>query len=171
MNTTVNKIHLSPYFLMREFECRGRDRVECGCGGAVMLDLPFYERLIIFRRKIDVPMRLTRGFSCPGWNAKIGGAEYSKHLRGQAVDWDVYSSGYTEKEAAIIARDTKLFTGIGIYGRSYRNGANGDIVLTAGYRGLRGMVHLEYCRDEDLRPESLRASLGDTELYRSWGDW
>lgn len=171
MNTTVNKIHLSPYFMMREFECRGRGHVECGCGGAVMLDLLFYERLIIFRRKIDLPMKLTRGYSCAGWNAKIGGADYSKHMRGQAIDWDVYSSGYTEKEAAIVARDSKLFTGIGVYGRSYRDSVTEDIVPTRGYKNLRGMIHLEYCRKEDSRPEVLRGGLGDTELYRTWGDW
>lgn len=171
MNTTINKIRLSPYFMMREFECRGRGHAECGCGGAVMLDARFHERLLVFRRKIDFPMKLNRGFSCPDWNAKIGGAGHSKHTRGKAVDWDVYSSGYTEKEAAIVARDSKLFTGIGVYGRSYRSGINGDICLLAGYKGIRGMIHLEYCRSEDSRLEVLRDDLGFTELYRAWGDW
>lgn len=161
-----NAIKVHPYFSLREFDCRGAGKPECACNGAVLLTSQFLDRLVIFRRFIDVPVVLERGYSCPSWNAHIGGKDYSKHTLGMAGDWNVYNSGFTEKEACQRALASGLFTGIGVYGRSYRDPATKDIVFNRGYKNKRGMIHLEYCEAEDSGKE-----LGKTELYRQWGDW
>lgn len=163
-----NRIRIHPCFHLREFECRGKNPAACDCNGAVIIHSAFLERLIKFRESLDTPVRLIRGFSCPGYNNSIGGADYSKHISGMAIDWDVFSAGYTEHEAAKLATDTKLFTGIGIYGRSYRDDKTEDIVLVRGYKNMRGAIHLEYCPVEDSRRDN--GVLGPTELFRNWGD-
>lgn len=166
MTPGKNAIKIHPYFNLREFDCRGDGEKECSCGGAAILNSLFFNRLVIFRRYLDAPMHIQRGYSCPSWNKKVGGKEHSKHITGMAIDWNVYSSGYTEAEAAKIALDAGIFTGIGIYGKSYRDPGTQDIVFVRGYGNMRGMVHLEYCKKEDSGDK-----LGKTKLYRRWGDW
>jgi hypothetical protein len=166
---SINRIRIHPYFYLREFECRGKGTEACGCNGAVILHADFFNRLVKLREILNLPMNFTRGYSCPGHNHILGGEKHSKHLNGMAVDWDVYSAGLTEYEAANLVYETKLFTGIGIYGKSYRDAKTRDIVLTHGYKNMRGMIHIEYCPDEDSRQGN--SVIGPTDLYRKWGDW
>lgn len=169
--TGRNNIKLSHFFTLREFECHGHDLGKCDCGGVVLLDDLFFQRLNYFRGYINRPIKLTRGYSCAKYNAYLKGHEKSKHMRGMAGDWDVFSAGLTETEGALLALESKLFTGIGIYGKSYRDATTGEIQEVAGFGGHVGMVHLEYCLNEDSRAGRNHGIVGPTDIYRRWGDW
>lgn len=67
------------YFRLDEFRCK------CGCGqvrvasGLVLL-------LDVVRGILGYPLTVTSGFRCPARNAKVGGAENSRHMIGCAAD-------------------------------------------------------------------------------------
>lgn len=98
-------IYVSPHFKDTEFACKDGS-------GVVMIhpDLPpMLEKL---RSKIGKPIYITSGYRTPTYNAKVGGAKDSYHLRGMAVDIRV--PGRTPQQVADAAR--KLgFGGIGVY--------------------------------------------------------
>lgn len=79
----VNNIQLAKNFNLQEFICRGG--VSC-CGGAVMVDPELIRRLQKMRDELGSPLNIASGFRCPDYNKRIGGAEKSYHMRGQAAD-------------------------------------------------------------------------------------
>ena len=166
--SSKNDIQIHPYFNLKEFSCKGHPNPECTCNGAVVIDELFYNRLIILRRALDKPLIIKRCYSCFMWNKQIGGHPKSKHLVGKAADVDVFSLDMTEAEAYKFISELKIFTGIGVYGKSCRDVNTGAIILKRGYKNMRGMMHVEYCEDEDNVIND--PSYGKTEIYRQWGD-
>jgi zinc D-Ala-D-Ala carboxypeptidase len=79
----VNNIQLAKNFNLQEFICRGG--ASC-CGGAVMIDPELIRRLQKMRDELGSPLNIASGFRCPDYNRRIGGAEKSYHMRGQAAD-------------------------------------------------------------------------------------
>jgi hypothetical protein len=166
-----NDLKLSHFFKLKEFECNGFDKGKCACGGSVILNDLFFKRINYFRGYINRQIYLTRGYSCHEYNKILNGHPKSKHLEGKAADWDVLKIGLTEIEGALLASESGLFTGIGIYGKSYRDKNTGTIKEISGFGGHVGMVHLEYCIDEDSRAGKNHGIIGPTNLFRKWGDW
>ena len=70
------------YFHPNEFKCRCK-RPDCD---APDMDRDFVALLETLRDKWGRPLILTSALRCPFWNAHIGGAEKSMHMRGKAVD-------------------------------------------------------------------------------------
>jgi len=81
---------LSANFHSNEFTCH------CTCG----ICLVDTELVIVCERVRSLagePVSIVRGYSCPQHNAKIGGAELSRHMMGTAADF--YWKGMAEKLA------------------------------------------------------------------------
>jgi len=84
---------LSQYIFKKDFECK------CGCGlikpDWIELIIPDYKDFqnILFGVYDLVAGRweakITSGYRCPKWNEKIGGAKYSPHTFGLAIDFIV----------------------------------------------------------------------------------
>lgn len=70
-----------PKFRLKEFHSRDEDRV--------LLDGVALMALNNFRQKFGKPVRITRGYSTPQHNAKVGGVSNSLHLSGAAFDMDL----------------------------------------------------------------------------------
>jgi len=60
---------------------------ECNCGQCELkLDPILVNRLQILREQIDLPVKITSGYRCPEYNAKVGGVKNSQHTKGTAAD-------------------------------------------------------------------------------------
>jgi len=91
---------LSQYIFRKDFECK------CGCGlikpEGIELIIPDYKNFqnIIFAVYDLVAgkweAKITSGYRCPKWNEKIGGAKYSPHIFGLAIDFIVDMQVRTE---------------------------------------------------------------------------
>ncbi len=114
-------LKLAPNFVLSEFLSSAK-------GPYGVLQGPFMERMQTLRDTVAAPVYVTSGFRSPGYNAGIGGAEYSRHLYGDAADIDV--SGWTVEEVG-----------------------EACVALDAGYVGLYedGHTHCDW-RDDDLDP-------------------
>ena len=92
-----------PYFNHSELACKGSDKCE-------MSD-EFMQKIIAVREEFDKPMIITSGYRSPSYNESIGGAEYSPHMYGRAVDVQVYG------QDALVLLKTALkhgLTGVGV---------------------------------------------------------
>ena len=70
---------LSPHFRVREFACRdGADTVK--------VDTALVELLERIRAAAGGAVTVNSGYRTSAYNAKVGGARYSQHLRGTAAD-------------------------------------------------------------------------------------
>jgi len=67
------------YFTKSEFSCK------CGCGQN-NIDFEFVRRLDVARKVAGVPFVIVSGYRCPEHNKKVGGVDYSSHVRGFAAD-------------------------------------------------------------------------------------
>ena len=70
---------LSLHFSRREFAC------PCGCG----FDTVDHELIVILERiraHFNLPVHVTSGCRCSAYNAVVGGARDSQHMRGRAAD-------------------------------------------------------------------------------------
>ena len=79
------------HFKVKEFACKDGSQV-------VFVDDYLVSILDILRNKLGKPIIITSGYRTPEWNAKCGGAKYSYHMRGMAVDIRV--DGMTAKDVA-----------------------------------------------------------------------
>lgn len=71
--------YISPDFQVREFACRdGSDKV--------MIDLRLVHILQRVRDHFGKPVRINSGYRTRFYNAKVGGATNSQHLKGTAAD-------------------------------------------------------------------------------------
>lgn len=70
---------LTPHFSLAELSCR------CGCGGHPT-NPELFRLLEATRLLYGRPINITSGFRCAAHNAAVGGATFSAHLAGWAVD-------------------------------------------------------------------------------------
>lgn len=97
-------INVSPHFKDAEFACHE--------GGLVLIDPRLPVLLEKIRAHYNKPITVTSGYRAPEYNAKIGGAKYSYHMKGMAADIKI--SGVSPKDVANVAR--KLGAGgVGTY--------------------------------------------------------
>lgn len=78
-------MRLSPNFTLIEMACK------CGCGGeqapAIVANLMRVAAMLEKVRAVcGKPLHVTSGFRCAKHNAKVGGADGSRHLTGEAAD-------------------------------------------------------------------------------------
>ena len=78
----MNDIKISDNFKLSEFECK------CGCR-TVKLHSELLRRLQAIRTQTGRPVRITSGYRCPAHNRAVGGATASRHMLGDAVDFQI----------------------------------------------------------------------------------
>lgn len=92
------------YFRPSEFQCH------CGCG---MLPEPHILDICDhLRHALGVPLVVHSGARCASWNAKVGGALLSQHVKGLAVDLR-WPRGHETKLLALL--HTNGAKGVGLY--------------------------------------------------------
>ena len=90
--TEQNNEKISTHFKIKEFACKDGSAI-------IFVDDYMVQVLEILRNKMGgKPITITSGYRTPAHNAKVGGAKYSYHMRGMAVDIRV--EGKTPKEVA-----------------------------------------------------------------------
>lgn len=72
---------ITPHFKRRELQCK------CGCG-LCEPTVEFLELIEHVREILDVPMYVHSACRCRRHNAIVGGSPNSKHMSGQALDFD-----------------------------------------------------------------------------------
>ena len=77
--TEIDPDRISEHFRRSEFAC------PCGCGFDTV-DATLLEVLERARNYFRAPITITSGCRCPTYNARVGGAKNSQHLRGRAAD-------------------------------------------------------------------------------------
>ena len=83
---------ISTHFKVKEFACKDGSAI-------IFVDDYMVQVLEILRNKMGgKPITITSGYRTPAHNAKVGGAKYSYHMRGMAVDIRVDEK--TPKEVA-----------------------------------------------------------------------
>ena len=96
---------LSEHFSVKEFACSdGSDEIR--------IDPNLVKYLEKIRAHFGKPVRITSGYRSPAYNAKVGGAFHSYHLRGMAAD--IVISGVSSKLVAQYA-ETVGCGGVGWY--------------------------------------------------------
>lgn len=99
---------LSPHFSSREFRCRDGSEHEIDC--------PLIAMLEAIRCHFGAPVNITSGYRSPSYNAAVGGAPNSYHLRGEAADFQVPSKSIIEVHRW--CDDTFPICGLGLYARN-----------------------------------------------------
>lgn len=119
-----NSVQVGPHFRVKEFACKD--------GSAItFIDDYMVTILELLRKELgNKPIIITSGYRTPAHNAKVGGAKYSYHMRGQAVDIRV--NGISAKEVAKALDKIVRGCGIIVYeswvhfdvrdGKKYRKG-------------------------------------------------
>lgn len=98
---------LTAHFSSREFRCRDGSEHPIDCGLLTMLEA--------IRCHFDAPVTITSGYRSSAYNAAVGGATNSRHLYGDAADFQV-----PQKEISEVHRwCNEMFpvSGLGIYTR------------------------------------------------------
>jgi len=127
--------HLTPNFTCNEFAC------QCGCGYDDV-DMRLVQGLQLLRDKLGRKIHIISGCRCPSHNQAEGGATYSQHLLGTAVDIAV--AGIPIREVCRVAMTIPAFKGFGLDEQ-------------------RCMLHL------DVREEPLKwVYLGGKPVYNAW---
>lgn len=70
---------IQEHFKVNEFACKDGSAI-------IFVDEYMVQILELVRKKIGKPIVITSGYRTPTHNAKVGGAKYSYHMRGMAVD-------------------------------------------------------------------------------------
>ena len=87
-----NNVQVGPHFRVKEFACKDGSTI-------TFIDDYMVTILELLRKELgDKPIIITSGYRTPTHNAKVGGAKYSYHMRGMAVDIRV--NGISAKEIA-----------------------------------------------------------------------
>jgi len=92
-----------PYKYFAPAEVLGRDGLEMFYKGHLLISPELMELLDSFRERIGVPIIVTSGYRSPEENEDCGGAEFSRHVQGLAVDVKV--PGMTPLEVAKAAME------------------------------------------------------------------
>lgn len=109
---------LTANFSRSEFRC------PCGCDETPAINQAFADKLQLLRNKIG-PIKIGRGcgYRCATYNAKIGGAEYSRHIDMDAADLHAKRvPHWVAVQAAMLVG----FQGIG-FGKSKLHVDEGDV--------------------------------------------
>jgi len=91
----AEEIRLSKHFKQSEFACQ--------CCGKTKVNIQLIIALKKLREKVKVPIIITSGYRCPLHNKEVGGAKYSQHCLGNAVDIKI--KGYTPAQVARLAKE------------------------------------------------------------------
>lgn len=94
---------VSEHFKVKEFRCKDGSTI-------IFIDDYMVSILELLRKKLEKPIIITSGYRTPAHNEKVGGAKYSYHMRGQAVDIKV--NGIPAKKVA--EELDKIVVGCGI---------------------------------------------------------
>lgn len=101
-----------PHFSVAELACRCGGRF---CAGAYWHDPVFLDGLEDVRRRIGgLPLVITSGHRCAGWNAAVGGAPLSQHKQ---IAADISLTGH-DRFSLLAAAEAAGFTGFGL-GRGF----------------------------------------------------
>ena len=73
------------HFVLEEFKCECKGKYCTLYPHKISIRL--LKNLEKSREHLNVPMTITSGLRCPRWNTICGGASFSKHKTGQAVDF------------------------------------------------------------------------------------
>ena len=122
--TQQNNVQVGPHFRVKEFACKDGSTI-------TFIDDYMVTILELLRKELgNKPIIITSGYRTPTHNAKVGGAKYSYHMRGMAVDIKV--DGKTSKEVAKALDKLVIGCGIIVYeswvhfdvrdGKKYRKG-------------------------------------------------
>lgn len=152
-----NGVKISEHFWAYEFECRGASKEIVCCNGAVIADPQNIKMLEKFREYIKSSpgfkgFVLNRVYSCPVYNTKIGGEDFSKHLQGRGNDLLSQPTGHTTRSlgraAVEFGNSTGLIKAVGCYD---------------GYKGKHGFCHIQ----PDESPNA-SVKIGNVDV---WGDF
>ena len=95
------------------------EEFSCECGGKYctkypsLISIRLLKNLQKTRNKLGVPMTITSGLRCQRWNTICGGATFSRHMRGQAIDF------VSEKTKTFTQRKKLIDWYIKLYGSNY----------------------------------------------------
>ena len=95
------------------------EELACECGGKYCTKFPslisirLLKNLQKTRNKLGVPMTITSGIRCQRWNTICGGATFSRHMRGQAIDF------VSDKTKTFTQRKKLIDWYIKLYGSNY----------------------------------------------------
>ena len=98
---------LSTNFKSNEFDCHG-----VGCCSITLIDTKLVEYLQKIRNHFGQPVTINSGYRCPSHNKAIGGANGSRHTKGEAADIAV--KNIAPAEVAKYAESIGIL-GIGLY--------------------------------------------------------
>jgi len=85
---------VSPHFQSSEFSCK--------CCGETKINIELILALEKLRVLVNRPIIITSGYRCPQHNVEVGGAKYSQHVLGNAVDIKV--TGVSPTKVAHMAK-------------------------------------------------------------------
>lgn len=95
------------------------EEFSCECGGKYCTKFPslisirLLKNLQKTRNKLGVPMTITSGLRCQRWNTICGGATFSRHMTGKAIDF------VSEKTKTFTQRKKLIDWYIKLYGSNY----------------------------------------------------
>lgn len=99
--------NLSANFKVKEFACKDGSDV-------IFISQELVNLLQDIRNHFGKPVNINSGYRTPAYNKKVGGATYSQHLYGTAVD--VYINGVAPTEVAKYAeKQLGERGGVGVY--------------------------------------------------------
>lgn len=96
----MRNLQLTEHFNLNEFE-RSDKAKACGIDNSIPTTLInnvtnlCKEILEPFRKQFKVPVVITSGYRCPALNLKVGGANNSQHMMGEAADIRIPKTDYT----------------------------------------------------------------------------
>lgn len=93
--------------------------LDCPCCGQAPMDKGFLIKLQELRDKWGKPLDINSGYRCPSHNTKVGGAQGSRHLLGDACDIGITDMGGGEKYDFLKLIMSLGWTGIGLHKQFY----------------------------------------------------
>jgi hypothetical protein len=64
----------------------GEEKLVCPHCGSIITDALFIYQFLLLQNFYDRLFFITSYYRCPEYNEQIGGARYSRHIRGRAID-------------------------------------------------------------------------------------